>query len=205
MGLVGLASVAIPLAGWAVLRSSPLSEIWQERLLHLVQFETSATALWFQWCLGMLAVEGYYGLIRLPAWSRRLWLSGLWLGAALVADARGWQLASPALWGLAWFTFVNLVVTSERPGGIWTSSPLAWLVRLGTIGYSVYLIHSPFIGALNQAGRLIVGEESSLAVQPAFHLAVWVLLVVACCAAGWLYFQLAERWFVVSPARQARG
>jgi peptidoglycan/LPS O-acetylase OafA/YrhL len=33
---------------------------------------TSAIVLWIQWCLGMLAVEAYYGVVKLPGWASEL-------------------------------------------------------------------------------------------------------------------------------------
>src|SRR5260221_12858434 len=40
---------------------------------------TSAIVLWVQWCLGMVAVEAYYGLIKLPKWCRSGWMIWGWM------------------------------------------------------------------------------------------------------------------------------
>src|SRR4029450_589396 len=37
----------------------------------------SAASHWFTWALGAMAVEAFYGLIKLPRWCRSVWLGGI--------------------------------------------------------------------------------------------------------------------------------
>src|SRR5579862_7599900 len=114
-----------------------------------VLVRSSAPVLWFQWCLGMLAVESYYGLARLPKFCSAAWLIPLWGAAAIYADDSHPVLA-PMLWGMTFFTLVNACVQRETVGA-WPQWPIVrWLERAGVYSYSIYLIHNPVRGVLNQ-------------------------------------------------------
>jgi peptidoglycan/LPS O-acetylase OafA/YrhL len=192
---VWIVGVAVP---WAASLSIPtlgLSAAWQDRLWHPVNFETSAVALWIQWCLGMAAVEAYFGLLRLPEWCRRMPYVLLWGAAALLAGHQGWQTLIPLLWGMTFFTLINACVEVERSGRWPSTRLLARLQAVGVVSYSIYLIHSPVIGVLNQLERQLL-KDSPLLLAPAYHLAVWALLVTAAGTAGWLFFLAVERRFL---------
>lgn len=183
-----LTSLLIPRLG--------LSAAWETRLWHAFNFETSAVALWIQWCLGMVAVEAYFGLLRIPAWCRKLPFVVLWGAAALLSERLGWRPLTPLLWGMTFFTLLNACVGAEAAGRWPLARPVGWLQALGLFSYSIYLVHSPVIGTLNQLQLRLVGREAPLLMNPAYHLAVWGLFVALVLAAGWLFFAAIERRFL---------
>ncbi len=220
LAIVWLTGMLVPLLATTAIAASALDPEWQQRVMHPVHPDASALALWIQWCLGMAIAESYCGLISLPAWSRRPWMAALWAGVALVAQGRGWSMLTPVLWGLTFFTLVHSVVSREivsrervapevvsreavaqETGGQSTRGRVGWLARIGLVSYSVYLIHSPLIGGLNQL-ELASGVPAAWLRHPAYHLVVWVLLIAACAAAGHVFFLTVERWFLNAP-RQA--
>ncbi len=205
IGAVFVVAAGLPLVGWVLLRAAPIPSVWQDRALHLVAFETSAIALWFQWCLGMVAAESYAGLIRLPAWCRQAGVGLLWLAAALHADAQAWRAVSPTLWGMAFFTLVNALVAREELGPPWNPAATGWLVRVGAVSYSLYLVHSPLIGVMNQAVARVVGPDSPLLLHPVWHLGMSTVIVGLACAAGFAYFLVVERRFLNSPLQLRRA
>lgn len=196
--------IVVPWLASVVIPSLPVGPAWQDRLWHPVHMETSAIALWIQWCLGMAAVEGCYGVIRLPVWCRRIAVAVAWGAAALFAERHGWTSLTPVLWGLAFFTLLNRLVALEQSGRWPSAGPAGWLSAVGLVSYSIYLVHSPLIGLLNQAERSVLGRSSPLLVMPGYHLATWALFVLAAVLAGWAFFQVVERRFLNGPRGIAR-
>ena len=86
----------------------------------------AAASHWLTWALGAVSVEAAFGLIKLPRWSRNLWIG---FGALLLAagisqltpllDKDGffnrfsWLALHPA-WGLGFFIIVNRGFDAER-------------------------------------------------------------------------------------------
>ena len=192
--------IAVPWIAGMFIPSLPLAPKWQDRLWHPVNVETSAVSLWIQWCLGMAAVEGCYGVIRLPRWSRHIAMAALWAAAALIAERQDWAWLTPVLWGLTFFTVINRLVEVERSGRWPSAVPVRWLRQVGLVSYSIYLVHSPLIGLLNQAERFMLGRSSALLRLPAYQVATWVLFIALAVLAGAIFFQLVERRFVNRPA-----
>jgi peptidoglycan/LPS O-acetylase OafA/YrhL len=113
----------------------------------------SAQSTWFIWVMGALSVEHFFGLVKLPRWTRSLPLAAL-VGvataslsyadhfyskgslhlAALTFEQPGWALAS--------FITLNAVVAREpwlaARRRHWAIAPWLWI---GLASYSLYLFH----------------------------------------------------------------
>ena len=154
--------------GWTVtLTVCVLARIGWMVLSHVVWLKTgfglpvpeSAAVHWFTWALGALAVEAFYGIIKLPRWTSDLRIATVLITAASVistylpvipkewfAHKLGWFLIHP-FWGLGFFLLVNWIVQAE----------LGWVKRLklpsfiavyapiGLFSYSIYLTHELMI------------------------------------------------------------
>ena len=99
---------------------------------------------WIIWCAGALLAQAA-ARRKLPVWNGGL---GILTAAALAATLAGYLLKWPSLvqnFGSAWFYFMLMLWGMTRP------EPLRWLperVRkallfIGTISYSLYLVHFP--------------------------------------------------------------
>jgi peptidoglycan/LPS O-acetylase OafA/YrhL len=120
------------------------------------------------------------------------------LGVLGVCISHGWSPFSPItdiIWGLAFFCLVMYGGGRSAAGGGWLESrPLG---ALGTISYSVYLIHEPLMRRAEEA-------LSPLHLSPVVTLLsfgfVIAPLAIGC---GWLYFRAVESRFVRPGPRTA--
>jgi peptidoglycan/LPS O-acetylase OafA/YrhL len=162
----------------------PADPHWLNLLYH------SAIFLWVQWVLGMVAVESYFGIIRLPAWLKSIWLVPVWGMLGKVAEMHA-ALLSPVLFGLACFTFLNWCVEKEK-NRLWKRSALTnWLARVGVFSYSLYLVHNPVRGI----GKQLLGHFA-ITNSPVVYLVNVLLLAMAGYFTGKLFFSLVERHFL---------
>lgn len=115
----------------------------------------AAASHWFTWALGAIGVEAMFGLIRLPAWLKNLWLAALLVvGASAISHFLpsipkdtpwhnvSWFLIHP-MWGVGFFILVNRAVIAEK-SWIRTRTLPALVTLCGTLGvfsYSIYLTH----------------------------------------------------------------
>lgn len=156
---------------------------------------TSAIALWIQWTLGMVAVEGYFGLVRLPRACSWIALVPVWAGLALLAE-RGAGLLAPALWGMCFFTLLNFSIEVERRRG-WPDRGLpAWLASAGVFSYSIYLVHVPARAVMKQ----LLGKIAATG-DPGTYVALAAFFATGGYLAGKLFFLLVERRFLNRPRR----
>jgi len=192
--------IAFPAAVAPLLLRVPGGEEWWTLV------RTSAFALWIQWVLGLLAVEGYFGLVRLPRWCSWGWLVPVWGALALVAERHFPATLpavvpslSPALWGMTFFTLLNFCVGLERAGRWPRTRLVAWLTRAGIFSYSLYLVHVPARAILKQLLGPLAATRSAVV-----YLLVAALLAVCGYYAGKIYFLLVERRFLnTAPPRRA--
>ena len=157
------------------------------------------TSQWFVWALGALAVEGYLGRVRLPAWSR----SGI-LAFALLLLAGGssiwddlhpggrlshvhWLLIDPVL-GLAFFLVVNFVLSRETKKLGAMGRAATWMAALGGFSYSLYLTHP--LWTQHWLPRIL----RSMSIQP--QLSIMLATIPGMVLFAWLYFQVLERPFI---------
>jgi peptidoglycan/LPS O-acetylase OafA/YrhL len=150
---------------------------------------TSALVLWVQWCLGAVAVEGYYGLVGLPRWAACGWAVPLLATLAICAESRAAALG-PLLWGLTFFVLVNACVERERRGGWSGRLPVRWLAAVGVFSYSLYLVNLPVQNLIKQVfpPRLYAGTQW-------LYLGYFFVLVLASVGAGKGFYHIIERHF----------
>ena len=130
---------------------------------HLVWLKTGfglpvpegAASHWFTWALGALAVEAFYGVIKLPRWTRNLWIATVAITIASIISAYlpsiskdtplhdvGWFLIHP-LWGVGFFIVINRIVIAEQGWNARQILPalISVFATLGLFSYSIYLTH----------------------------------------------------------------
>lgn len=159
----------------------------------------------FEFTLGMLAalLLASGREIATAAWTRRWQAAAVLFGLLALSVALGWSSFSPItdlLWGMAFFCLV--MYGGSRVAGANGAAARGWLesrplVFLGTISYSVYLIHGPLIRFTHvlldryHLSPLIAGVIYGFGVAPAM------------IGLGWLYYHAVEARFVQSGPRFA--
>jgi peptidoglycan/LPS O-acetylase OafA/YrhL len=137
-----------------------------------------------------------------PQASRRHLLGAVLSALLAFGVALGWSSFSPVtdiLWGIAFFCLVLYAGGRSAMGGGWLDSRP--LVALGTISYSVYLLHEPLIRLVEELlGRHHLSPPAAGAL---FVFGVAPLMI----ALGWLYYHAVEVRFVGGgkPAARAPG
>lgn len=175
----------------------------------------AAASHWFTWALGAIAVEGAFGLVKLPDWCRNLWLgsAAIVLASATstilpltqkdtLAHNLAWLLMHPA-WGFGFFILVNRAVTAEQK---WVAQlkqpafPRRLLIRLtgtaafvGVFSYSLYLTHE------------LVIMQSWWFITRRFPPILNALLIVvpATIAFAWLFFRVCEKPYMRKAVSKA--
>jgi peptidoglycan/LPS O-acetylase OafA/YrhL len=162
----------------------------------------SAQATWFIWALGALAVEAFYGIVRLPKWAASIPLAAcvfsLTAGLAFLDRLYGItgpiHIASLMLeqpgWALASFLALNATVRRED----WltarrASFAIRALLLLGLVSYSLYLFHMYVFDQLGVLG--IPG----------------ILLAIVAAAIGYMLFErpFIRRLGAASPDLASTG
>jgi peptidoglycan/LPS O-acetylase OafA/YrhL len=176
---------------------------------HLVWLKTGfgmpvpegAASHWFTWALGALAVEAFYGVIKLPRWTRNLWIATMAIAIASIISAYlpsiskdtplhdvSWFLIHP-LWGLGFFIVINRIVLAEQS---WNSRQvvptlISVFATLGLFSYSIYLTHELTI---MQSWRW--SNSAYLQVVNVF-----IAIIPATLFFAWVFFWFFEKPFMV--------
>ncbi len=157
--------------------------------------QTSAIVLWIQWCLGMIAVEAYCGLVKLPSWCGAFWMVPVWAGLAFVAP-RLWGSLVPLLWGLSFFTLINHCVNREQREK-WPKGRLVnWFGGVGVFSYSLYLIHNPVRAIVKRC----IGPLASTT-HPVVYLFAAAFMALCAYWVAKLFYVLVESRFVRTRTR----
>ncbi len=184
LGFVFLLGLAYPRAMLLVL---PADSPWWSVV------NSSAIGLWIQWCLGMVAVEAYYGIVELPRWCSTLWLAPIWAGSAVCSADRAPAL-SPLLWGMTFFTLLNACVERERANRWPRGRAVRWLSQVGVFSYSLYLVHNP----VRAVAKRLLGQIAETS-DPVLFLINASLMALTGYFAGKLFFALVEKRFLSHP------
>jgi len=164
----------------------------------------SAASYWFNWALGAMSVEAMYGLMKLPAWSRKMKVAGIAVAGAvglsyLLTAIQGrnamlysilWLFIHP-LWGVAFFVVLNWFVAAEKAWRINGQTPVLvrYLAVVGVFSYSLYLTH-----------ELVALEEFRFGFLGFSPLATAFLITTPVAVAfAWLFFQFAEKPYLNTP------
>lgn len=160
----------------------------------------AAACHWFTWALGAIAVEAWFGVIKLPRWSRDLKLASCAIVAAsavayfqssipkdTIWHNGSWFLMHP-LWGLGFFIIVNRAVLAEDSWirELKLPSLVSVFATLGVFSYSIYLTHELTI---MQSWRWV--NPAAWQMQNVFLITVPATIVFA-----WLFFWFCERPFM---------
>jgi peptidoglycan/LPS O-acetylase OafA/YrhL len=147
---------------------------------------------WAEFALGMVAAElyatGSVGRWAVPA--RRL---GLAIVPVALLTSGG--ALSHLLFGTVFFTLLLVVLDGRsRPSRVLSWRPLAFL---GTMSYSLYLVHQPIVEAV---ANVLRGHGAS----PSTTFLIEVVSFPAVLAVAWVLFALVERRTVGESARGAQ-
>jgi peptidoglycan/LPS O-acetylase OafA/YrhL len=149
----------------------------------------------FEFVLGMMAAVALARRQQAPSPVRtRRYLCGfVALGILGAGVSHGWSPYAPItdlIWGLAFYCLVIYAGGRSGAGGGWLDSRP--LVALGTISYSVYLIHEPLM-------RLAGGGLGLLHLAPSVRvLACTFVIAPLTIGCGWIYYRAVEARFTRS-------
>lgn len=142
---------------------------------------------WAEFILGMVAAE-LFVTGRIHPWARR----ARWLIPVLVPVAIGLSglPLSHMVYGAVFFSLLSMVLASDNI----VSKMAGWrpLVAIGTMSYSLYLVHQPIVQGLAYFIR-VHGHTS-----PQETFVALVLLIPAILAVAWLLFVGVERRTITS-------
>ena len=161
----------------------------------------AAASHWFTWALGAIAVEAWFGLVKLPKWT-----SNLTLGAVLIVAASalsnqlpviskdtiwhdfGWFVMHP-IWGIGFFIVVNRTVLAEDGWlrNFKLPSVISLFATMGVFSYSIYLTHELTI---MQSWRWIL--PNLWQIQNVFLITIPATILFA-----WVFFWFCERPFMI--------
>jgi peptidoglycan/LPS O-acetylase OafA/YrhL len=123
---------------WLGVGIGPLILAWHVPVQSLAVIWASVLPVWILWYLGAVAAEAHCGLIRLPRLLQTIWMVPLW---ALFAER--WHAVYVFGWGMAFFTLINTCAHRERSGRWTDRGVLRAVAAVGTMSYSLYLVHDP--------------------------------------------------------------
>lgn len=122
---------------------------------------------WLIWCSGAWLAE-LYSSGRLPSWSGKWWIA--LAGSALLGVASTVKKWSPAVEAYAWaaFSWILFWWGLQNPRAVQRpeNSVLRALAFVGTISYSLYLLHFPFFRISGAVWKEIFGTKPANLMVP---------------------------------------
>jgi len=195
--------------GWAItLTICLLARLSWMIFSHVVWLKTgigvpvpeAAASHWFTWALGAIAVEAWFGIIKLPRWTNSLTLAAtLIVGASAISQFLpsipkdtiwhdfSWFVMHP-MWGVGFFIVVNRTVVAEDS---WLRkqklpSVISLFATLGVFSYSIYLTHELTI---MQSWRWSISGMGQIQ-------NVFLIVIPATILFAWIFFWFCERPFI---------
>ena len=168
----------------------------------------AAASHWFTWALGAIAVEAWFGLVKLPRWTRDLRIASLlivsasamaYFGSYIPKDTfwhiSSWFLLHP-LWGIGFFIVLNRAVLAEDGWVRELRLPpiVSVFATLGVFSYSIYLTHELTI---MQSWRWV--NPAAWQMQNVFLITIPATIVFA-----WMFFWFCERPFMKLKGAEAQ-
>jgi len=168
----------------------------------------AAASHWFTWALGAIAVEAWFGLLKLPRWTRDLRIASLlivsasaiaYFGSYIPKDTfwhiSSWFLLHP-LWGIGFFIVLNRAVLAEDAWVRELKLPpiISVFATLGVFSYSIYLTHELTI---MQSWRWV--NPAAWQMQNVFLITIPATIVFA-----WMFFWFCERPFMKRKSPEAQ-
>jgi len=168
----------------------------------------AAASHWFTWALGAIAVEAWFGLVKLPRWTRDLRIASLLIVSASAMAFFGpyipkdtfwhnssWFLLHP-LWGIGFFIVLNRAVLAEDGWVRELRLPpiISVFATLGVFSYSIYLTHELTI---MQSWRWV--NPAAWQMQNVFLITIPATIVFA-----WMFFWFCERPFMKRKSAEAQ-
>jgi len=165
----------------------------------------AAASHWFTWALGAIAVEAWFGLIKLPRWTRDLKIATFlivsasvmaYFGSSIPKDTfwhiSSWFLLHP-LWGIGFFIVLNRAVLAEDGWirELKLPSLISVFATLGVFSYSIYLTHELTI---MQSWRFV--NPAAWQMQNVFLITIPATIVFA-----WVFFWFCERPFMIKKTK----
>jgi len=181
--------------------------VWQKSGIGLPVPEAAASH-WFTWALGAIAVEAWFGLVKLPRWTRDLRIASLLIVSASAMAFFGpyipkdtfwhnssWFLLHP-LWGIGFFIVLNRAVLAEDGWVRELRLPpiISVFATLGVFSYSIYLTHELTI---MQSWRWV--NPAAWQMQNVFLITIPATIVFA-----WMFFWFCERPFMKRKSAEAQ-
>jgi len=178
---------------------------------HLGQWFQWPFYYWFHWALGAFAVSAFTAGRVLPAWCRSLRVAlaliliGMSVNRVIVEFLADTRFAAAFVQGLdtmsvlmfhqlgelaiatGFFCLINTLLKREAGAGVGLPGA-AQLAAVGRISYSIYLVHIPVIFTLE--------HHLPLGFEPLPWAIRYIVYGGLCLAAGYVFFQLVERWFL---------
>lgn len=164
----------------------------RESVLATAVLPNQLPGRWAEFAFGMIAAELYVTRRIAPWASRGKYLLVLFIPLSLLAS--GWQL-SHLIYGCVFFVLLSLVLASNNIVCVVFSWPP--LVAIGTMSYSLYLVHQPIVQVLAYVIR-VHGHAS-----PAQTFLLLMLFLPMIMLIAWILFATVERRTLVAPRSQA--
>ncbi len=150
---------------------------------------------WIEWTLGALAVEAYFGLVRLPQWCRSARVAAATTIVAVFVNLSPQdppaRVFGDAVFGLAFFLWVNVAVRLERSGVLGRIASARALAGVGLFSYSLYLTQEPVIVATKQL-LLRLGLTPGTWQGAAIIVGRFAVAIVV----AYIFYRVVERQFI---------
>lgn len=166
----------------------------QNSALATVVLPNQLPGRWAEFAFGMVAAE-LYATGQIRRWAPRAW----WVIPVLAPVSvliSGWPL-SHIVYGAMFACVLSLVLASDNM----LSKVARWkpLVIIGTMSYSLYLVHQPIVQAL----AYVLATHAHISAQQTFVVIVGLLPLILFVA--WILFYTVERHTLTSSRRPSRA